>query len=258
MAPWTPFPYAVDYGFDAASVRKQWQQLHGGDAEPCPTDTAVLQVWAHFHNGQFEQAAAMGLSTGGPGITAANKATAIYANYLEPKEPTRLDLLLQVAERAEAQAVQEPSNANAWFWHAYALGRYSQGISVAKALAQGLGSKVKHALEKAIALSPLHADARIALGAYHAEVIDKVGELIGGMTHGAKKETGLQLFREALQINPRSAVGMIEYANAMMMLEGGKKMREATQLYEDAAALEPLDAREQLDVEMARAELRAA
>jgi len=257
MARWTPFPHAGDYRFDAVSVKNQWSQLHGGDAEPCPHDAAVLQAWALYHNGEFEQAAAAGLGAGGPGITVANKATVIYANYLEPKEKNRLDLFMQVAERAEAQAAQEPANANAWYCHAYALGRYSQGISVAKALAQGLGGKVKNALETAIALSPRHADARIALGTFHAEVIDKVGALIGGMTYGAKKDASLQLFQEALRIQPDSAIGMIEYANALVMLEGDPKMQLATQLYEQAAACEPRDARERLDVEMARVELEA-
>ena len=255
MAKWTPFPHAGEYRFDASSVKKHWARLHGGDAEPCPKDTAVLEAWALFHNGDFEKAAAAGLAAGGAGITVANKATSIYANYLEPKEKTRLDLFTQVAERAEAQAGEDPSNANAWYWHAYALGRYSQGISVAKALAQGLGGKVKESLEKAIALSPKHADARIALGAFHAEVIDKVGSLIGGMTYGAKKDAGLKLFQEALKLNPGSAIAMIEYANALVMLEGDKKMKEATALYEKAAAAEPMDAMERLDVEMARSEL---
>ena len=255
MAKWTPFPHAGDYQFDAASVKKHWARLHGGDAEPCPKDAAALEAWALFHNGDFEKAAAAGLAAGGAGITAANKATAIYATYLEPKEKTRLDLFMQVAERAEAQAAAEPNNANAWYWHAYALGRYSQGISVAKALAQGLGGKVKESLEKAIALSPKHADARIALGAFHAEVIDKVGSLIGGMTYGAKKDTGLKLFQQALKLNPGSAIAMIEYANAIVRLEGDKKMKEATALYEKAATAEPMDAMERLDVEMARSEL---
>ena len=255
MAQWTPFPYAGDYQFTAASVKKQWARLHAGDAEPCPKSTAVLEAWAHFHNGDFKRATDAGLAAGKEGITVANKATAIYANYLEPKEKVRLDLFTQVAERAQALAAAEPANANAWYWNAYALGRYSQGISVAKALAQGLGSKIKESLEKTIALAPKHADARIALGAFHAEVIDKVGSLIGGMTYGAKKDVGLKLFQEALKINPGSAIAMIEYANALVMLDGDKKMKEATQLYEQAAACEPADAMERLDVEMARAEL---
>ena len=255
MAKWTAFPHAGDYTFDAASTKKQWARLHGGDAEPCPQDAAVLQAWTLFHSGDFEKAHAAGVAAGGAGITVANKAMAIYATYLEPKEKTRLDLFTQVAERAEAQAAAEPDNANAWYWHAYALGRYGQGISVAKALAQGLGTKVKESLEKAIALSPQHADARIALGAFHAEVIDKVGSLIGGMTYGAKKDTGLKLFQQALKLNPGSAIAMIEYANALVMLEGDKKMKEATRLYEQAAASTPVDAMERLDVEMAKAEL---
>ena len=77
MAKWTPFPHAGDYRFDAASVKKQWSRLHGGDAEPCPKDAAVLEAWALFHNGDFEKATAAGLAAGGAGITVANKATAI-------------------------------------------------------------------------------------------------------------------------------------------------------------------------------------
>ncbi len=255
MAQWTPFPHAKDYRFDAGSTKKQWARLHNGDAEPCPKDAAVIEAWSLFHAGEFQRAADAGLAAGGAGVTVANKATAIYATYLEPKEKVRLDLFLQVAARAEAQAQAEPGNANAWYWHAYALGRYSQGISVAKALAQGLGGKVKDSLEKAIALAPKHADARIALGAFHAEVIDKVGSLIGGMTYGAKKDTGLKLFQEALKLNPGSAIAMIEYANALVMLDGDKKMKEATRLYQQAAACEPADAMERLDVELARTEL---
>lgn len=257
MAKWTAFPHAGDYAFDAASVRKQWARLHAGDAEPWPADAAVLQAWVLFHNGEFQKAAEAGLKAGGGGITVANKATCIYANYLEKKEKARLDLLMEAAQRAQAQAAAEPSNPNAWYWQAYALGRYSQGISVAKALAQGLGSKVKEALEKTIKLQPRHADAHIALAAFHAEVIDKVGTLIGGMTYGAKKEEGLKLFQEGLRLNPGSAVAMIEYANGMLMLEGDKRMREATRLYEQAAAAEPMDAMERLDVELAKVELQA-
>ena len=255
MPKWTAFPYADDYSFDAASLKKNWPRLHVGDCEPLPKEAAVLQAWVLFHNGDFQQAADAGLKAGGDGITVANKATSLYANYLEKKEKTKLELFMEVATRAEAQQTADPKNPNAWYWQAYALGRYGQGISVAKALAQGLGTKVKQSLEKTIKLCPKHADAHIALAAFHAEVIDKVGSLIGGMTYGAKKDSGLSLFREALKLNPGSAIAMMEYANGMVMLEGDKKMKDATTLYEQAAASKPLDAMERLDVEMAKAEL---
>lgn len=255
MAKWTAFAHLGAYTFDGRSLKKHWARLHAGDAEPLPEQPEVLEAWALFHNGDFQKAADAGLKAGGAGITAANKATCIYANYLEKKEKAKLDLFMEAAQRAEAQAAAEPQNANAWYWHAYALGRYSQGISVAKALAQGLGTKVKDSLERAIALQPKHADAHVALGAFHAEVIDKVGSLIGGMTYGAKKDVGLKLFQEALKIHPESPIGMIEYANGLVMLEGDKKMKEATRLYEQAAQCKPMDAMERLDVELAKAEL---
>ncbi len=255
MAKWTAFPHDnADYTFDAAALKKKWARLHAGDAEPLPKDDKVLAAWALFHAGEFQKAYDAGLKAGGAGVTVANKAQSIYANYLEKSEKTRLAMFMEVSERAEAQQAEDPKNPNAYYWQAYALGRYSQGISVAKALAQGLGSKVKHALETAIKLQPKHADAHIALGAFHAEVIDKVGALLG-RTQGASKDQGLLMYKTALKLNPNSAIAMVEYANGLVMLEGDKKMKEAEKLYADAAAFDPADAMERLDVEMAKAEL---
>ena len=257
MAPWTAFPYDdTDYRRSLPALKKAWARLHAGDAEPWPTDQAVQQAWTLFHAGAFQQACEAGLAAGGAGITCANKAQAIYANYLEPREQTRLAMFQTVAARARAQAAAEPDNPNAHYWLAYALGRYSQGISVAKALAQGLGAQVKQALETTIRLAPRHADAHIALGTFHAEVIDKVGKLLG-RTQGADAATGLKRFEQALQLNPGSAIARVEYANGLVMLEGEKRLQQAEQLYAEAAACEAADAMERLDVEMARAELAA-
>lgn len=256
MAKWTAFPYAGDYPFDVDRVIQHWPRLHAGDAEPLPQDVQVLRAWALFHSGEFQKAAALGLKIGGAGVTVANKSACIYATYLEKTEQARADLYQEVARRAQAQADSDPLYANAHYWHGYALGRYSQGISVAKALAQGIGGQVKGSLEQVIRLEPKHADAHIALGTFHAEVIDKVGALIGSMTYGAKRDTGLRLFQHALELNLASAIGMVEYANAMVMFDGDKMMAAATQLYQKAAAAPPMDAMERLDSEMARLELQ--
>ncbi len=255
MAKWTAFPYGADtYRLDPAALKKQWARLHAGDAEPWPKDEAVQAAWALFHAGDFQKAAEAGLKAGGAGLTVANKAQCIYANYLEKSEKNKLAMFLEAAERAQAQQAAEPKNANAHYFQAYALGRYSQGISVAKALAQGLGSQVKTALETTIALAPKHADAHIALGSFHAEVIDKVGKLLG-RTQGADAATGLKMFKQALTLNPTSAIAMVEYANGLVMLEGDKRMKDAEKLYTEAAACTPLDAMQRLDVEMAKSEL---
>ena len=257
MAKWTAFPYPL-YDFDAAKLKKQWTRLHAGDAEPLPKDAKVLAAWALFHAGEFQNAFDAGLAAAASGqsagISVANKAQALYANYLEKSEKTKLAMFQDVMARAEALATEEPKNPSAHYWLAYAVGRYGQGISVAKALSQGLGSKVKNALETTLKLAPQHADAHIALGAFHAEVIDKVGSLLG-KTQGANKATGLAMFQQALKLTPASAIAMVEYANGLVMLEGDKKMKDAEKLYADAAACTPADAAERLDVEMAKAEL---
>lgn len=252
---WTPFPHAGAFPFDADTVRREWPQLHLGDQEPLPQQSSVLEAWVLFHRGEFQQAFEAGLSAGPAGMTVANKAACIYANYLEPKEKIKHEIFNEVAHRAAQQIVDYPELANAHYWQGYALGRYSQGISVARALALGLGRKIKAAFETTIRLQPQHGDAHIALGTFHAEVIDKVGAMIGNMTYGAKKEVGLKLFEQGLALKPRSPIALIEYANALIILEGDSRLEEATALYQRAAATQPMDAMEQLDVDLARAEL---
>jgi tetratricopeptide (TPR) repeat protein len=253
---WARFPYPEKkFHYTAVTLKKAWDRLHRGDGEPWPKDEAVVEAWIAFHAGEFQNAAELGVKAGGAGLTAANKAQAIYANYVEDDDKRKLELFQDVAQRAEAQHDAEPKNPAGYYWQAYALGRYAQGISITKALAQGIGGKVKSALETTIKLAPKHADAHIALGAYHAEVIDKVGALIAGLTYGAKKDVGLKHFQTALKLNPDSAIARIEYANGLVLLEGKKALAQAEQMYAEAAEFEPLDAMEKLDVELARSEM---
>ena len=252
---WARVPYPDVPAIDAATLEVQWRQLHAGQGLRPPPPEPLVEGWVRYHRGDFEQAVGIGLLNGSQGMALANQATAIYANYLERRESVRLALFRQVAERAGAQATAEPDNCQALYWQAYALGRYAEGISVARALAQGLGGKVKHALERVIALQPHHADAHISLAAFHAEVIDKVGPLVARMTYGARAETAIELFERGLELHPDSASGLMEYARGLLALHGDGRMAEATRLYEKAAALKPIDARERLDVELARSGL---
>lgn len=161
----------------------------------------------------------------------------------------------EVAERCERQQIEQPDNAAGYFWHAYALGRFAQGVSVVKALAQGLGAKVRHSLDRALTLAPGHADAHIVLGTYHVEIIDKVGAMVGGLTYGVKKDQAIRHFEQALALNPESAIARIEYARGLAMLDGKKKIEEVRGLYLQAVACPVRDASERLDVEAARLEL---
>jgi tetratricopeptide (TPR) repeat protein len=253
---WLKFPHADKaYAYDSARLKKNWARLHRGDCEPFPKDSDVLDAWRHFHAGDFGQAVDAGLAAGSAGVNAAVKAQTIYANYLEKSDKAKLALLEEAAGWADERRGQAPKDANAHYLYAFALGRYGQGISVAKALAQGFGGKIKDALLAALKLAPAHADAHTAYGSYQAEVINKVGGLVAGMTYGAKKDAALEHFAKAVKLNPESAITRIEYANGLILLFGKGRIDEATTLYEQAAAMPPQDAMERLDVGLAQAEL---
>jgi len=255
-AKWKAFPHpSKSFAYAGDALKKSWARLHRGDCEPFPKSEGAQEAWRHFHAGRFAEAVEAGLEAGGSGINAANKAQVVYAHAIEAKESAQVALLEEAMKRAEALARAEPKNANAHYLYAFAAGRYSQRISVAKALAQGYGGKIRAALETALKLEPKHADAHIAMGAWHAEIIDKVGGMVAGLTYGASKDKGEDHFRKALKLAPDSPIAHIEMANGMVMMHGKKMVEEAAKLYAKAAQMEPRDAMEKLDVETAREEI---
>jgi len=280
-ARWTEFPYDKSpYAYGGAALKAAWPELHRGDCEPFPdasfvkgafarhprlkggldaeaTAEALQSAWRAYHCGDFFAAVEEGKALGAIGANAANKAANIYATYLEAESETKRNILLATAERAEALQAAAPDFPNAFYFHAQALGRYAQEISVVKALAQGIGSKVKASLDKAIALAPNHAEAHLALGSYHAEVVAKVGGTLAKLTYGASRDEAVKHFALARKLLPESAICRIEEANGLVLLFGKAKLAEAERLYEQAAKCAPADAMQKLDAEHAREEAGA-
>jgi tetratricopeptide (TPR) repeat protein len=249
------FPYEQGpYRHEGEALRRNWERLHKGDREPYPADAKAADAWRAFHRGDFAEAIALGSKLKASGANAANKAAAVAATYLLEDDKQAIQVLLDAAKRTEAATRESPDDANAWYLQAFVLGRYAQRISIVKALAEGIGGKVKKALDRALKLDAKHADAHIALGLYHAEIIDKVGAL-GRLTYGADAGESVKHFEQALKLNPGSAIAHMEYANGLLMLHGDAKRKQAVELYRKAAACKPADAMERLDVEQARAEL---
>jgi tetratricopeptide (TPR) repeat protein len=255
-ASWAKFPHPDKaYVYDGANLKKHWDRLHRGDCEPFPKDEAIQEAWRLYHRGDFGRAIEAGLAAGADGYNVANKAQAIYATYLERAAAKKVTLFQEAMERGEAAMDAHPRDPNAHYYFAMAAGRYGQEISIAKALAQGLGGRIREALDKAIKLQPKHADAHIALGTWHAEIIGKVGAMVGKLTYGASRDAAVEHFGKAIKLNPDSAIARIEYANGLALLFGKEKLTEAEKLYAEAAKQKPADAMERLDVELAKREL---
>ncbi|HET7366172.1 MAG TPA: tetratricopeptide repeat protein [Burkholderiales bacterium] len=255
MKHWVPFPHPRDaFAYPGASLKKQWARLHRGDCEPFPDAEAVREAWRAYHHGDFQLAWQKGAKAGPAGHLAAAKAAGTYASYLERDKKSAAALLSEAAKLCEAACEALPQHANAHYLLAYCLGRYAQKISVTRALADGVATRVKDALERALKLEPRHAEAHIATGTYHVEVISKVGALLGGLTYGASESEALAHYRKALKLLPDSAIARLEYARGLMLLDEGNA-DEARELLAQAAKIRPTDAAELLDAEHAQERL---
>jgi len=256
MGAWKKFPYDnAAFQFKGKDLKQAWTGLHAGDCEPFPDDTEIQQAWRHFHCGEFEQAVQLADEIGLAAHAVANKATGIYATALESSESRQIALFKSAIDRAEQAIEAYPEDPNSHYFHAFNLGRYSQSISIVKALKQGMGGKISASLSRALELQPRHAEAHTALGMYHAEILDKVGKLIGSMTYGANEKEAMEHFQKAIKLNPASPIAHIEFGNGLYLMFGDSRLDEVTDLYVKAAEMTARDAMEKIDVETALAEL---
>jgi len=262
-----------------ADLQHRWDELHQGDREPWPDERSIgrlasrqpafaawleasegavplarglQRAWQEFHAGEFTSAIEHGSHLGALGAAVANKAAAVQTLYAKAFGARELALLEDAVARGE-QAVQLlPEYANAHYFLALALGRYSQRISIVRALTQGLAGRVRAHLERTLELEPKHAEAYVAFGLYHAEIVGRLGALAAGLTYGASREAALDSFKRALKLAPASPIGHMEYANGLLLLDATRHREQARTLYQQAARLVPRDAMERLDVQCAK------
>lgn len=274
---WTAFPHpdkAFDYAGD--KLAKAWPKLHAGDQEPFPDekhiakllkgnpklgkDAAELAVqsqaaWRAFHRGDFHEAYESGVAMKALGASVAIKAGGVHAAYLLKSDKDKLARYETLAQLGDEAIAELPNEANSHFRRAFSLGRYSQCLSIAQALAQGIAGKVRASLDAALKLAPKHAEAHTALGVYHAEIVGKVGGMLAKLTYGASAAEAEKQLKEALKLTPDAPIAWIEYGNALLLLYGGKREDDAAEAYSKAAKLKPREAMEALDVAFAREQI---
>ena len=275
---WKAFPHpdkAYDYAGD--KLAKAWAKLHAGDQEPFPDEKhiaklikadpklgkdagkiagALQDAWRAFHRGDFHEAYESGVALKALGASVAVKAGGIHATYLVDNEKDKTARFEALANLADEAIAALPGEANSHYRRAFALGRYSQTISITKALAQGIGGKVKESLDKALKLAPKHAEAHTALGVYHAEIVGKVGGMLAKLTYGASAAEAEKQLKEALKLTPDSPIAWVEYGNALLLLYGDKREDDAAEAYAKAAKLKPKDAMEALDAAWAKEQIK--
>lgn len=261
------------------SLETRWVHLHRGDLEPFPDEPRVKQLakkypsfasyvekaggtealaqnlqtaWQEYHDGEFLKAISLGDKLGPLGASVANKAAAVHALNAGHNESNILAILTNAMTRGEKAVQMLPDYANAHYNYALILGRYSQRISILKALAEGLAGKVREHLERTLKIEPKHAEAHIAMGLYHAEIIGKLGTLAARLTYNASTGDAISHFQRAIKLTPDSPIALMEYANGLLLLDARANQDQARHSYAQAANLDPADAMEKLDVARAK------
>lgn len=270
--------------FPGDELHERWGRLHQTDREPWPdarvlgrlvkgragleaaieaqggpaaAAAALQDAWRAFHSGAFARAVTAGSRLGALGAAVANKSVAVDSLYSKRSATQLLKALESAITRGEQAVAELPDHANTHYTLALVIGRYSQRISIVKALAAGLAGRVREHLERTLSIEPRHAEAHLALGLFHSEIIGKLGSLAAGLTYGATANAALDHFRRALALAPDSPIVRMEYANGLLLLDGARHRSQAQELYAQAAACEPADAMEGLDVARAGRGLRA-
>ena len=267
------------YRYTGDALRKRWDRLHQGDLEPWPEHSLIARLaeqhpafgsrveahggasavaldlqnaWREFHAGEFRDAIEHGITLGAVGAAVANKAAAVDSLYSKQREPAILQVLDSAVKRGEQATQLLPDYANAHYTLALVLGRYSQRITILRALAEGLAGRVQSHLQRALALAPRHAEAHVALGLYHAEIVNKLGSLAASLTYGASRDKAIEHFQHAIKFAPASPIIHMEYANGLRLLDAEHFRTQIRALYEQAAACKPVDAMERLDADRAK------
>ena len=257
---WQQLPDDFKFDYSQEQLAEVWDQLHTGDQYTYPLsvegyDEELLNkqsdAWLAYHNGDYQQAAQLGIELEEHGAVVLAKSVAAYCDYLCEDEDEALSLLRNAMDFCEEAAEKLPECANAQFVNALLMGRYSQRISITKALSQGLGGKIKDYLAATLELEPNHAEAHTATGLYHAEIIDKIGAMLGGMTYGAKKPIAMKHFETSLELAPQAPITHIEFSNGLTLLEGDKAMDKVAELLTRATECEALDALQNCDISFA-------
>jgi hypothetical protein len=276
---WAAFPKPQKaFLYEGVALEKAWKTLHAGDGEPFPDIKRAEQLlkaagkaapkgvsaedlaaqlqsaWRAFHAGEFEQAFQQGIALGPVGSSVAAKALGIHATYLVKNADDRLARFEQVAELGEAAVAALPKEANSHYRLAFGYGRYGQGLSIAKALKMGLAGKIKTALDTCLKLEPKHAEAHLASALWHAEIINKVGATLGGLTYGAKRKAAEEHIKTALKLAPKMPIVHSEHAQLILLLDPDDE-QSAADAFELASELQPHDAMDFLDARFAREQI---
>ena len=203
---------------------------------------SIEEARAAYAEGRFAEAAELGEALGtSEGYALAAKSLAIhgYYNTANDEQP---EIFARAVRAAEEAIRLDPGNPAAHFESSHAIGREAQTVGVMEALNRGYARRTREAAQEALRLDPEMAEAHLTLASWHAEIVNKMGRLVAGMTYRASRRDALEHYEKALELAPDEKTVYLEYAKGLLLLNRNRNREQARKLLVRAVEVPSRDA----------------
>jgi hypothetical protein len=170
--------------------------------------------------GNFRAAALVAEHEGGADALAlAARCRLVRAAYLLPRD--RAIPELKEAETLARQALAaDPGNVEASLDLAIALGYRARAEGYVAAYFQGLAKEAKQLIADAMQKAPDDGWAAAIAGGWNTEIVMAAGPSLAAKLYGAMASSAMQSFKRAVVLDPENPVIRLEYAKAILKLDG--------------------------------------
>ena len=209
-----------------------------------------------YADGRFAEASELAAVLGtSEGLAFAAETLAIHGFYVA-EESEQQALFQRAMGYAEEAIALDDSNPEAHLQLSHAMGRYAQTLGAMKAVREGVASKVRDAMERAVELAPDLGRAHLSLASWHAEAV-RSGGVMARMLYGASKKRAEEHYERAFALAPDDKAVQTEYATGLMLINTRKNRAAARELLQRAVETPPHDAYERILQEQAVEQLAA-
>ena len=210
-----------------------------------------------FADGRFIEAAELAEALGtSEGYALTAESLAIHGYYIAPEDEQ--PALFERAMLAAEEAIRlDPANPEAYFQSAHAIGRNAQIVGFMEAINKGYARRIRAAIEGALRLDPELSGAHLTLASWHAEIVNKVGRIVAGVTYRASRRDALEHYEKTLELEPDEIGVFLEYANGLLLLNRNRNRDQARDLLSRGIEIQPKDAYDRILHDLAVEQLAA-
>lgn len=158
-----------------------------------------------------------------------SRTISIYTNFFKKGDEAKESYLKAYNISKKALLINE-NNTLAYTEAAHALGRYGQEIGIMSAITEGIATRVKKYLDKALGLDDNNIIANLSKGLWHAEIVNQAGDVLARGVYGAKSETARMHFSKVINLDSNDIAVLYELSYGYMLL-GEKKDLEISKAY---------------------------